>query len=85
MNAVLIKNSISLQNCIIYVSLFPCNECAKIIIQSGIKEVVCFKNKDKNEESENMFNASGVTFRLHNPEQDITLELKTAREPETTR
>lgn len=39
MNAVLNKNSANCDNCAIYVALFPCNECAKIIIQSGIKEV----------------------------------------------
>ena len=37
LNAIL--NSIShLQGCTIYVSLFPCHECVKAIIQSGIKE-----------------------------------------------
>ena len=30
----------SVRDCTIYVSLFPCNECAKAIIQSGIKEIV---------------------------------------------
>ena len=30
----------SLRGCRVYVALFPCNECAKAIIQSGIKEVV---------------------------------------------
>ena len=39
-NAVLNKNSADVHGCTIYVGLFPCNECAKMIIQSGIKEVV---------------------------------------------
>ncbi len=39
LNAVLNKNSSTVEGCRIYVALFPCNECAKIIIQSGIKEV----------------------------------------------
>jgi dCMP deaminase len=38
MNAILNKNSADVENCSIYVALFPCNECAKMIIQSGIKE-----------------------------------------------
>ncbi len=39
LNAIL--NSIqNLQGCRIYVSLFPCNECVKAIIQSGIKEII---------------------------------------------
>ena len=50
MNAILNKNSESVRDCIIYVGLFPCNECAKIIVQSGIKKVIFFsdKHKDKN-------------------------------------
>ena len=44
LNAILnSKNSV--KNCKIYVSLFPCNECAKAIIQSGIKEVVYESDK----------------------------------------
>ena len=35
MNAIMNKNSASVKNCVIYVALFPCNECAKLIIQSG--------------------------------------------------
>lgn len=45
MNAILNKNSADVKNCTIYVALFPCNECAKLIIQSGIKEVVYYSDK----------------------------------------
>lgn len=38
-NAVMNKNTASLKGARMYVALFPCNECAKIIIQSGIVEV----------------------------------------------
>uniref|UniRef100_A0A1I8F975 dCMP deaminase n=1 Tax=Macrostomum lignano TaxID=282301 RepID=A0A1I8F975_9PLAT len=34
-------------SCTIYVALFPCNECAKLIIQSGIKEVVYLSDKHR--------------------------------------
>lgn len=34
------KGSKDVKGATIYVALFPCNECAKIIVQSGIKEVV---------------------------------------------
>ena len=37
MNAIMNKNSENVSGCCIYVALFPCNECAKMIIQSGIK------------------------------------------------
>jgi dCMP deaminase len=44
-NAILNKNSSDVRDCTIYVALFPCNECAKIIIQSGITEVVYLSDK----------------------------------------
>jgi dCMP deaminase len=51
----------------IYVDLFPCNECAKLIIQSGIKEVVYlsdkYKDTDSVKASRKMFNLSGVRER----------------------
>lgn len=57
----------SLQNCIIYVSLFPCNECAKAIIQSGIKEVVYesdkYRDTNSAKASRKMLNSAGVKFR----------------------
>lgn len=45
MNAVVYMNSANVKGCTIYVTLFPCNECAKIIIQSGIKKVVYCSDK----------------------------------------
>lgn len=44
-NAILNSKTPNLDNCSIYVTLFPCNECAKIIIQSGIKKVIYFEDK----------------------------------------
>lgn len=51
LNAILNKNSFDVKGCKIYVALFPCNECAKLIIQSGISEVVYVSDKyhDKDE------------------------------------
>jgi len=50
LNAIL--NSIkSLKNCTIYVTHFPCNECAKAIVQSGIKKVIYFSDKHKSLDS----------------------------------
>lgn len=43
-NAILNSNS-NILNARIYVTLFPCNECAKLIIQSGIKEVIYLEDK----------------------------------------
>lgn len=46
LNAILNSPSV-LTNCKLYVTLFPCNECAKAIVQSGIKEVIYMDNKYK--------------------------------------
>ena len=40
MNAILNKNEANITGSRMYVALFPCNECAKLIIQSGIKEII---------------------------------------------
>lgn len=68
LNAIL--NSIqNLKGCKLYVSLFPCNECAKSIIQSGITEVIY--NEDKYSETEvviaskRMLDLKGITYRKY--------------------
>ncbi|NTV77992.1 MAG: dCMP deaminase family protein [Clostridiales bacterium] len=67
LNAILNYRGGSLEGSKIYVSLFPCNECAKLIIQSGIKEVVYlsdkYKDSDSVKASRKMFNLSGVKER----------------------
>lgn len=45
LNAILNASGKSLAGATLYVALFPCNECAKAIIQSGIKEVVYLSDK----------------------------------------
>ena len=51
----------------IYVDLFPCNACAKIIIQSGIKEVIYLSDKYANSEnniaSRKLFDECGVKYK----------------------
>lgn len=73
-NAIL-NATVSLENATLYVTLFPCNECAKLIIQSGIKEVVYLEDKyhDKIEfvASRRMFDASGVVYRQMEQEEVI--------------
>jgi dCMP deaminase len=65
-NAIL-NSTVSLENASLYVTLFPCNECAKLIIQSGIKEVVYlvdkYHDKDMFVASRRMFDAAGVEYR----------------------
>ncbi len=45
-NAIL-NASQDLKECKLFVTLFPCNECTKLIIQSGIKELIYISNKDE--------------------------------------
>ncbi|XP_057233877.1 deoxycytidylate deaminase isoform X3 [Malurus melanocephalus] len=45
LNAIMNKNSADVKGCSMYVALFPCNECAKLIIQAGIKEVIFMSDK----------------------------------------
>ena len=66
LNAIL-NASTSLKGCRIYVSLFPCNECCKAIIQSGIREVVYLSDKyaatEATKISKRMFDSAGVRWR----------------------
>jgi len=65
LNAIL-NSRTSVSGCKLYVTLFPCNECAKAIIQSGIKEFVYLSDKyDKtpgNIASKKMLDACGVKY-----------------------
>ncbi|RXG55036.1 Deoxycytidylate deaminase, partial [Armadillidium vulgare] len=71
MNAVVNKNSADVAGCRIYVVLFPCNECAKIVIQSRIKEIVYYSDKHKNKPetiaSKRMFDMAGISYRKYSP------------------
>ncbi|CAL7945221.1 unnamed protein product [Xylocopa violacea] len=71
LNAVLNANSRSIKNSTIFVTLFPCNECAKVIIQSGIKSVIYASdkhaNKDGTKAAKIMFNAAGVKYSQYFP------------------
>lgn len=65
-NAIL-NSTVSLDNSTLYVTLFPCNECAKLIIQSGIKEVVFMEDKYHDQisflASRKMFDSAHVVYR----------------------
>ena len=69
MNAILNSNIGSLAGARVYVTLFPCNECAKAIIQSGIKEVIYDCNKYDGstavQASMRMFDAAGVAYHQY--------------------
>ena len=80
LNAVLNSNAADLSGCTLYVTLFPCNECAKAIIQSGIKRVVYHSNKyagsDSVKASAMLFERCGVSFEPYQPSgKRINLDL----------
>ncbi len=45
LNAILNYSGANLKGSKVYVTLFPCNECAKALIQSGVSEVIYYSNK----------------------------------------
>ena len=79
LNAILNANGRDLRGSRLYVALFPCNECAKAIIQSGVKEVLYLSDKYADSPStlasKRMLTAAGVNFRqLKTSLQSITLD-----------
>ena len=70
LNAILNYRGGSLEGAKLYVSLFPCNECAKAIIQAGIKTIVyeCDKYADSPavKASKRMLDAAGVRYYQYN-------------------
>ena len=66
LNAILNYRGGSLEGTKLYVSLFPCNECAKAIIQAGIRTVVYADDKyngtPSNTASKRLFDAAGVKY-----------------------
>lgn len=71
LNAILNASGKNLFGSTVYVALFPCNECAKAIIQSGIKEVVYLSDKYHDTPStiasRKMLNAAGVKLTQIKP------------------
>jgi len=67
LNAILNNIGMDLRGCKIYTALFPCNECTKAIIQSGITEVIYLSDKyegtDPAKASRRMLDTAGVTYR----------------------
>lgn len=77
LNAILNSNQ-DLRGCSVYVSLFPCNECAKAIIQSGIERIVYESDKYANEDStivsKGMLLAAGVELKRLNYTLKLNVE-----------
>lgn len=80
LNAILNYRGGSLEGSKVYVSLFPCNECAKALIQAGIREVIYdsdkYKNMPSSIASRRMLDAAGVKYRQYKHSgREIKMEL----------
>ncbi len=77
LNAVLNSISFDLRDCRIYVALFPCNECTKVIIQAGIREIVYLSDKYRETDSvlasKVMLEKSNTSFRRFRPDRESIL------------
>ena len=75
-NAILNSNA-NLKGSTLYVSLFPCNECAKLIIQSGVKKVIYMSDKyagtPMNIASKKMLDSAGVVYETM-PEIEVFIK-----------
>lgn len=84
MNAILNfrGNKKDLEGAKLYVDLFPCNECAKLIIQSGIKHIIYLSDKYKDQDnfiaSKRLFDICGVEYKPlpETKNKSIKIELK---------
>lgn len=80
LNALLNYTGTNLRGSRIYTTLFPCNECTKAIIQSGINKIIYLSDKYADTSStiaaKNMLRATGIEFVQYEPaDKDITLKL----------
>ncbi len=78
LNAILNASGREMRGTRIYVALFPCNECAKAIIQSGITEVIYLSDKYKNTDnclaSRRMLEAAGVKLTQFESDKKIEFD-----------
>lgn len=78
-NAIYNSNN-NTNNCKLYCTLFPCNECAKTIIQSGITEIIFSSDKYHDQKpwiaARKMFDLAAITYRQYSPEYTLRLEKK---------
>lgn len=81
LNAILNNAGANLSGCKVYVALFPCNECAKAIIQCGIREVIYISDKYADSvsvrASKRLFDAAGVKYtKLNLSRKSIVIDFE---------
>ena len=77
LNAILNSHGTDLKGTTMYITLFPCNECAKAIIQVGIKKVIylrMYDHQDLVEITKNMFENAGIECVPYNSKRTFTRE-----------
>ncbi|MBT3816893.1 MAG: cell division protein DedD [Candidatus Magasanikbacteria bacterium] len=62
------KVGISIKDATLYLGMTPCATCARMVINAGIKRVVCAKRYHAGEESEEMFRKTGIVLEFINEE-----------------
>lgn len=71
LNAILNYTGSNMRGAKVYTTLFPCNECTKALIQTGISEVIYYSDKYRNTDSDKaarrMFDSAGITYRKYEP------------------
>lgn len=76
-NAILNSKMCTLDGTRLYTTLFPCNECAKLIIQSGIKIIFYLSDKYAHRQiyhaSKRMLDAAGVEYHLYSPKERMII------------
>ncbi|XP_048240693.1 deoxycytidylate deaminase-like isoform X2 [Haliotis rufescens] len=84
LNAIMNKYSANLNGCTIFVTLFPCNHCSQMIIQSGIRKVVYLSDENKKKvdvkASKRLLGMAGVEHRPYRGKRD-PIKIQFARGP----
>ena len=79
MNAIMNCRKRDLKGCTMYISLLPCNECAKLIIEAGIENVFYFQNKydqgDRIKAAQKLFDSAGIYCNKHSSKLEILGQL----------
>jgi len=79
LNAVLNANTSNLSGCRVYVTLFPCNECSKLLIQSGVRKIIYLSDKYHEtiqcKAARRMLDMAGVAYEPFRPRTErITID-----------
>ncbi|XP_042284172.1 deoxycytidylate deaminase-like [Thunnus maccoyii] len=79
LNALMNKNSADVRGCTIYVTLFPCNECTKLIIQGGIEKVVYLSDKYHDDKmtvaSRKMLDSAKIPYERFKPKGTSIIDI----------